>query len=306
LTIGIDLTLHDSVVTGSFETQIESTNAREERDKVETCHGADFIYSDQMNATKFTKAKMAALVAPHPAPNVSAERREKWLQEAKDGFVNPSKANQEKYVVILEALWPVGHGIPGPILSQDDIRRAIDGFQEKKNELPYKDPFRRLRELQGEEGFLCIAKEGVRYQLISTSLGVKRTPRAKLSAEQWKDIQTTHRYKCAVCGLPSSEVRLNQDHKIPRTRDGSNDIENWQPLCDECNNIKSTQCRGCEQNCYTCSWAFPETYPRLQIQDSSKELLLRAAQEKGMSPTEMLNRILDEALSGQSSKRRKS
>jgi 5-methylcytosine-specific restriction endonuclease McrA len=259
-----------------------------------------------MNATKFTKSKMAALVAPHPALNVSAERREKWLKEARDCFVNPSKANREKYSVILEALWPIGHGIPGPILSQDDIRRAIDAFQRQKNEEPYKDPFRRLRELQGEEGFLCIAKEGVRYQLISISLGTKRTPRAKLTSEQWKEIQTKHRYRCAVCGLASTEVRLNQDHKIPRTKDGGNDLENWQPLCDECNNIKSTQCRGCSLNCYTCSWAFPEVYPRLQIQDSNKELLLRAASDKGVSASEMLNKLIEENLSGQLSKRRKS
>lgn len=245
---------------------------------------------------KFTKSKMGALVTPSPTKNISDEARNAWLTKAKDDFVNPSAANCEKYTVILAALWPEGHGIPGPVLSQDDIRRAIDSFQVAKGEKPYKDPFRRLRELQGEEGFLCIAKEGVRYQLVSMSLSVKRTPRAKLSNEDWAELRATYGNRCAVCGRGEDQVRLSQDHKIPRTRDGGNELGNWQPLCDECNNIKSTQCRGCEQNCFTCSWAFPETYPQLRVNDGNKEMLLRLANKQGVTATDALNTLLNAAL----------
>ncbi len=253
-----------------------------------------------MNATRFTKAKMAALVAPSTSLNVNPQARIAWLAKAKESFVNPSVGNREKYDVILQTLWPVGHGIPGPIVTQDQIRAAIDSFQAQTGEKPYKDPFRRMRELQGEEGFLCIVKEGVRYQLVSTSLTVKRTPRSKLPAETWRGLLTKYGHRCAVCAKDSNEVRLNQDHKIPRTRDGSNELENWQPLCDECNNIKSTQCRGCELNCYTCTWAFPETYPRLQINDSNKELLKREAIKQGNPINEVLNVLLAGVLSNRS------
>jgi 5-methylcytosine-specific restriction endonuclease McrA len=245
-----------------------------------------------MNATKFTKAKMAALVKPNAMPNVNSQARLLWLSKAKENFVNPSIGNKEKYEVILQALWPEGHGIPGPIVTQDDIRAAIDDFQTQRGEKPYKDPFRRMRELQGEEGFLCIVKEGVRYQLVSTSLTVKRTPRAKLPTDTWNELLKNYGHRCVVCARDSNEVRLNQDHKIPRTRDGYNDLENWQPLCDECNNIKSTQCRGCELNCYTCTWAFPETYPRLQINDSNKEMLIRESEKQGVPINDVLNKLL--------------
>lgn len=249
-----------------------------------------------MNAMKFTKAKMGALVTPSPNKNISDDARVAWLAKAKTDFVNPSAANREKYSVILEALWPEGHGIPGPVLTQDDIRSAVDAFQAAKGETAYKDPFRRVRELQGEEGFLCIAKEGVRYQLVSMATGAKRTPRAKLSAEEWANLRVKYGDRCAVCKRPATEVRLSQDHKVPRTRDGSNEIDNWQPLCDECNNIKSTQCRGCEQNCFTCSWAYPETYPPLRIDDGNKELLLRLAAKRNAPPGETLNALLREVL----------
>ena len=249
-----------------------------------------------MNAMKFTKAKMGALVTPSPTKNISDEERLAWLAKASAEFVNPSRANCEKYSVILGALWPAGHGIPGPVLSQDDVRRAVDDFQAANGEKSYKDPFRRMRELQGEEGFLCIAKEGVRYQLVSKSTAVKRTPRAKLSSEDWAALRLKYGGRCAVCGRNENQVRLSQDHKIPRTRDGTNDVENWQPLCDECNNVKSTQCRGCEQNCFTCSWAFPETYPPLRVDDTNKELLIRMAGKQGIAVSDLLNSLLTDSL----------
>ncbi len=59
--------------------------------------------------------------------------------------------------VILRALWPPRHGLPGPILSEGDIRAAVDDFRKVNNNPPYKDVFRRMRELQGEEGFTSIA-----------------------------------------------------------------------------------------------------------------------------------------------------
>ncbi|MBM6757013.1 hypothetical protein H6A18_10925 [Collinsella tanakaei] len=75
---------------------------------------------------------------------------------AANGFVAKGKSNRLMYRAILEALWPKGYGIPGPILSRDEIRAAVDVAQGKR----YKDVFRRLRELQGDEGFLGIAKDG--------------------------------------------------------------------------------------------------------------------------------------------------
>jgi ATP adenylyltransferase len=45
--------------------------------------------------------------------------------------------------------------------------------------------------------------------------------------------------KCALCGVHSSERRIEVDHIIPRSRGGTSDISNLQALCDECNRGKS-------------------------------------------------------------------
>jgi 5-methylcytosine-specific restriction endonuclease McrA len=45
--------------------------------------------------------------------------------------------------------------------------------------------------------------------------------------------------RCALCGVHSSERRIEVDHIVPRSRGGTSDISNLQALCDECNRGKS-------------------------------------------------------------------
>jgi len=47
--------------------------------------------------------------------------------------------------------------------------------------------------------------------------------------------------RCALCGTHSSERRIEVDHIVPRSRGGSNDFDNLQALCDECNRGKSNR-----------------------------------------------------------------
>lgn len=238
------------------------------------------------------RASKGLLVTPSVNANFSAERREKWLNDAKSNFVSLSEANKRYYAVILETLWPIGHGIPGPVISQNDLRKAIDDYRCDRGEPAYKDVFRRVRELQGEEGFTTIIKEGVRYQLQSLVNTGKREPRVKPSAALWRKIQEEADHKCAHCGQQKPDVRLSPDHRQPRSRGGSNDLENWQPLCEQCNNLKSSSCQGCILNCMTCSWAFPEFYKAIQIADDNRELIRRESEKKSIHQSELANMII--------------
>lgn len=234
------------------------------------------------------------MLPPRKIPNESEERRAAWLEDAAASFVASSAANKAIFSVILEALWPEGHGIPGPILTEDEIRNAVDAFQLARSGKPYKDVFRRVRELQGEEGFTSIRKEGTKYQLQSLEKSQKREPRIKLPKKTFQSIRENYSYRCASCGAQEPDVKLSPDHKIPRSRNGSNDTGNIQPLCEQCNNIKSNTCRGCSLNCHVCSWAFPEDYKLITISDDNKELVRREAVNAKTSQSDLVNRILRE------------
>jgi len=138
------------------------------------------------------------LVPPAPQANYSAEDRLRWLDEASDAFVCPWPTNKRYYRIILELLWPEGAGIPGPHVAEEDIRMVMDHHRRAEGAKPYLDPFRRMRELQGDEGFTCIVKEGKRYQLQSLELEAKREPRIKLSGDLLREINTRYGNRCGL------------------------------------------------------------------------------------------------------------
>lgn len=195
----------------------------------------------------------------HLPPNTTDfdnKKRNKWLEESINGFITNSKANREIYRWFLEIFWPEDHGIPGPILSTKEIREIISNRKGKA----YQDVFRRLRELQGEEGFHGIIKCGNNYQLQKIEIQPKKKPRGHLSKDKWEELLSEYNHTCPICGASNTEIDFQQDHKVPRSRGGNDDDSNWQPLCKNCNNIKSIICRGCSDKCETCAWAHPLQY----------------------------------------------
>ena len=218
--------------------------------------------------------------------------RTAWLKEASKGFVSPSPSNKKYYAVILETLWPKGHGIPGPLVSSQAIREAVDNSRGSR----YLDVFRRVRELQGEEGFLGIVKSGNNYQLVDLGISQKRIPRSHLNKKSWADVLSAYGMKCAACGRSASEKGFQQDHKVPRLRGGGDNIENWQPLCDECNNFKSTACRDCHQDCAICCWAYPERYKPIFISGKMVERVRRFAADKGKTAESILESLIKKSI----------
>jgi hypothetical protein len=60
--------------------------------------------------------------------------RETWLEEVCQGFVAPSAANKSYYRILLEELWPVGHGIPGSRVKEEELRESIERFRRSSSE----------------------------------------------------------------------------------------------------------------------------------------------------------------------------
>jgi hypothetical protein len=238
------------------------------------------------------RSSKGTLFAPAKQPTHTAEYREKWLVDARKGFVTRGEANPRYYSLILELLWPEGHGLPGPHVREVEIRACLDKARLEDGEKPYVDPFRRMRELQGDEGFKSILKSGTAYQLQSTIVSPKRQPRSKPRASLWREIRAKSDGKCAKCGKREPDVKLSPDHRIPRSRDGSGDDLNWQPLCHQCNILKSAACQGCERLCTVCYWAYPETYSQLDIDDYHRDAIRQEAEKNGTTQNEALQNIL--------------
>lgn len=123
---------------------------------------------------------------------------------------------------------------------------------------------RRTRELRDQLG--CDIETAYQEKFVGHGWRInseKLSPpqdREYLTQTQKVELFGNSNYCCATCGVRiEAGVRgLQADHKVPLSRGGSNDIKNWQPMCNNCNVGKRRACEGCELDCNSCSWAFPE------------------------------------------------
>lgn len=68
-----------------------------------------------------------------------------------------------------------------------------------------------------------------------------RNAKGKFTLEEWMALKRAYGHTCLACGRGEPEIKLVPDHVIPIARNGANDIDNIQPLCETCNKRKNAR-----------------------------------------------------------------
>ena len=153
---------------------------------------------------------------------------------------------------ILSTLWLSSGSFPREWVKSEDLL-SITGQK-------YFD--RRARELRDENGadIETINEKGTHYWRLKSPEITEGNKRSYLTQNQKKELFTLQDYRCQICGkkTPPGSRGLQADHKVPLMRGGTESIENWQSLCNDCNVSKRRSCQGCDLECRKCVWAYPE------------------------------------------------
>lgn len=81
-------------------------------------------------------------------------------------------------------------------------------------------------------------KDRIYRCLYSRLVMQNRRALGNISSSQWTAIKAKFHFSCPACGKFEPDIKLTIDHIIPVSRDGTNDINNLQPLCGPCNSRK--------------------------------------------------------------------
>jgi len=66
----------------------------------------------------------------------------------------------------------------------------------------------------------------------------KRMARGSHTYAEWAELKNQYNLTCPSCLRSEPEIKLTEDHIIPLSKGGANDIANIQPLCLHCNLVK--------------------------------------------------------------------
>lgn len=206
----------------------------------------------------------------------------------------PTRLSEVK-LLIIHILWEAGDDFPREWVASDYLL--------KQTNQKYFD--RRTRELRDQEG-LDIETRNVdgkaKYRLRSPNIG-DRIARTYLTAGQKSALLVKHQHRCSVCNidLKNNLAKLQADHKIPLSRGGVADLGNWQTLCVQCNVSKRRICQGCQEDCLSCAWAFPEKYGSLvtiRLKSGVLEKYQEKASKLGRHSQDIIQEILEKYIEG--------
>jgi len=150
----------------------------------------------------------------------------------------------------------------GHLASKTAFKKGVKLTKEqiKKRKKLWEDPDYRKKQVKAHTGKVSPLKGKIRYDMIGSKHPMWKGGRSQCRAfyrarrrnlelsslgfhtkYEWELLKVQYNWTCPCCGKSEPKIKLAQDHIIPLSKGGSDNIENIQPLCKSCNSSKHTR-----------------------------------------------------------------
>lgn len=126
-------------------------------------------------------------------------------------------------------------------------KEYIKTYEQTEKRKASKRPYSRLYYLQNKEKHKKVVAIYLKAHLELGRNASRRRYAREQGAEgthtfkKWQELKKQCDYTCLMCKRKEPEIKLTEDHIVPLSRDGTDYIDNIQPLCQSCNSKKYTQ-----------------------------------------------------------------
>lgn len=131
----------------------------------------------------------------------------------------------------------IGLANKGRILSLDQKQKISQTILKRGGTNTGRTHFKKGQIPHNYKGGISKTKEYINFYK-SRYKFIKRNATGIHTFEDWENLKAQYNWACPCCHKSEPEIKLTQDHIIPLSKGGSDNIENIQPLCVSCNSHK--------------------------------------------------------------------